>query len=129
MSYTTIRRALDTGLNTWASSYVISVAWPNIKFDGALPYVGVFFLPAETETLGLAVGSADSKQGIYQVSVYTELNGGTQELESIISSLESTFYKGAKFSNVLIEKIWTSAAIKLPEAWSTPVSIQYRVIE
>lgn len=135
MVYGDIITAIESKLASFATTEGVSVAWPNRIFEPSDdPYLAGNLLPSETSVGGLAAGSYQDYQGIYQVDVRVRKNTGTTDQRRLIEGLLTEFSKATLIdindTRVIIEKSWSSGAFEIGDNWmSTPVSIQYRVIK
>lgn len=78
MSYIDTKKALIQQLYTSGIS-PNDIAFENKNFDpsGKTLWYAAYFIPATTEDLGKTPNSADESRGIFQVSVFIELNSVT----------------------------------------------------
>ena len=109
MSYHDTRQALVTQLLAASITGITpgDIATENSDFNpaGKALWLAFYFIPATNDALGKSPGSADEQKGIFQVSVFTELNSlnydltQLQAIDSILSAFQfnsSTVYNGQK---------------------------------
>jgi hypothetical protein len=129
MNYNTILSALETKLNAFATTEGYTVAWPDVSSAPSGAYLEGFLLPAETGFGGLAAGSFEDHQGIYQINVVTPKGGGTADERAMVDNVLTEFSKASKAGDVLIEKSWPSGAFEREDAYRViPVSVRYRYL-
>ena len=87
MSYLDTRQALITKLLatsiTGITSADIAIENGDFKPFSKTKYIGAYFIPASSETTGKEAGAKQEQRGIFQVSIYIKLNGGTYELDQL----------------------------------------------
>ena len=135
--YNTILSALETKLSSFATAQGHYIAWPDVKFpsDSDIsngysggPYLESFILPAETGQGGLAVGSYQDYEGIYQINVVTKKGNGTADSRAMVDAVLSEFSKGSMAGTVQIQKSWVSGSFDRDNAYFVvPVSVRYKV--
>lgn len=76
MSYLDTKQALIQQLINAAIVPTADIAFENKKFDpaGKSLWLAAYFIPASSETTGKTIGSSDEERGIFQVSVFVNLN-------------------------------------------------------
>jgi hypothetical protein len=138
MSYLDTKQALITKLlaTSITGITVNDIAFENNNFNpaGKTKYIGCYFIPASSDTTGKELGAKQEQRGIFQVSVYIKLNGGTyiNEQLQIIDDLLTGFaygststYNGKTVS--ILESTVNSGSEN--EAWyKRDVSINYLII-
>ena len=129
-AYSDIIGAIETKLAAFATANTYPMAWPGVGFTPTdEPYLMGSFIPAETNDVGLAAGSANSYSGIYQVDVRIPKGTGTAVSRTMVDNLLTEFSRGSIYSGVITEKSWASGSFDVDESWySVPVSIRYRSI-
>ena len=126
--YNTILSALETKLSDFATAQGYDVAWPDVKFTPTNAYLESFILPAETGQGGLAVGSYQDYEGIYQINVVTKKGNGTADSRAMVDAVLSEFSKGSMAGTVQIQKSWASGSFDRDNAYFVvPVSVRYKV--
>lgn len=131
MSQALVRRALETALNTWATSASVSVAWENVEFSPApgTAYVRAFMLPAETQQ-GFVAGNHRQYLGVFQVTLCMPEGTGPAAADALVSSLDAAFTTTAPLTAGGVS-VWIikpmSPGPKLPEPglYAIPVSCTY----
>ncbi len=128
--YSSIISALETKLVNFASTKGYDVAIPDMGYTPTTnAYIESFILPAENGFGGLASGSYQDYQGIYQVNVVTPKGGGTADERVMVQAVLNEFSKASKAGIVLIEKSWASGSFERESSWRVvPVSIRYRLL-
>ena len=105
MSYLKVKKALLTQLLTAVS--VNDLALENKKFDPSNKslWYAAYFLPSSSETMGKTSASSDEQRGIFQVSVFIDINrfdyddSELQAIDNILSTFTyntSLVYNGQK---------------------------------
>lgn len=105
MSYLKVKKALLTKLLTAVS--VNDLALENKKFDPSNKslWYAAYFLPSSSETMGKTSASSDEQRGIFQVSVFIDINrfdyddSELQAIDNILSTFTyntSLVYNGQK---------------------------------
>lgn len=92
MSKREIRTAFESRLNAWAKdqSPAIQIAWENISFTPAKPYLRAFLVPASTDSIDLE-GKHRVYTGIFQVNIVGEPGKGPPQVEKIAEDLDKEF--------------------------------------
>lgn len=92
MSKREIRTAFESRLNAWAKdqSPAIQIAWENISFTPAKPYLRAFLVPASTDSIDLE-GKHRMYTGIFQVNIVGEPGKGPPQVEKIAEDLDKEF--------------------------------------
>lgn len=107
MSYLKTKQALITKLLSASVTGItsIDIAFENKNFDpsGKSAWLACYFIPASTESMGKTLSSGDEQRGIFQVSVFVELNSEDydntqcQIIDDVLSEFQystSTVYNG-----------------------------------
>ena len=105
MSYLKVKKALLTQLLTAVS--VNDLALENKKFDPSNKslWYAAYFLPISSDTMGKTSASSDEQRGIFQVSVFIDINrfdyddSELQAIDNILSTFTyntSLVYNGQK---------------------------------
>ena len=100
MSQKTIRAALETALNSWATTNTVAVAWQNRHYTPTVgtKYARAYLLPAEN--LNPTLGDDHYRaMGILQVSLYLPDGPGPGAAEALADSLCAMFARGAAFTS------------------------------
>jgi hypothetical protein len=108
-----------------------SVAWPNVPFSGNPPFLRVFVLPAQTETVGLA--TINRHRGIIQIDCVVAAGGGEIDASDLAGSVIATFPRGAEITSGTTtirvnQQGWAGPGQQEPDRYFVPVSIPYEVI-
>lgn len=92
MSKRQIRTAFESRLNAWANSQstAIPIAWENISFTPAKPYLRAFLVPASTDSIDLE-GKHRMYTGIFQVNIVGEPGKGPPQVDKIAEDLDKEF--------------------------------------
>lgn len=92
MSKRQIRTAFESRLNAWANnqSPAIPIAWENISFTPAKPYLRAFLVPASTDSIDLE-GKHRMYTGIFQVNIVGEPGKGPPQVDKIAEDLDKEF--------------------------------------
>lgn len=130
MSHRKISAALSTHLSTLSG--LPPVAWENAPFkpvSGVL-YLRESYLPGDTVAVGMENSSSDDATGIYQVSVFAEMDQYKLIAQTMAESIASHFARGTNLSyetqKVMITTVDTNAG-SISDGWySIPVSITWR---
>lgn len=97
MSYLNTKQALIQQLLTSGISST-DIAFENKRFDPAnKPYwLACYFIPVLTDTTGKTLASSDEQRGIFQVSVFTELNSVNYDNDQLatIDTILGVFQSG-----------------------------------
>ena len=87
MSYLDTKQALIQKLiaTTITGITAADISYENNDFDpsGKSKFVAGYFIPATSEILGKTGASGNDDRGIFQVSVYVKLNGGTYDNDQL----------------------------------------------
>ena len=105
MSYLDTKQALIQQLLTASGITNADIAFENKKFDPANKsfWLAAYFMPATTDILGKTPASGDEQRGVFQVSVFTELNSTNfdndqlEKVDTVLSAFQfgtSTVYNG-----------------------------------
>lgn len=105
MSYLDTKQALIQQLLTASGITNADIAFENKKFDPANKsfWLAAYFMPATTGILGKTSVSGDEQRGVFQVSVFTELNSTNfdndqlTKIDTVLSAFQfgtSTVYNG-----------------------------------
>lgn len=129
-AYSAILTALETKLKAFADLNGYPVAWPDVDFTPSdQPYLEPFLILSEVGFGGLAAGSFEDNQGIYQINVVTPKGDGTIDQRVMVDAVLSEFSKASKAGAVLIERSWAGPTLEKTGAWNeVPVSVQIRLI-
>mgnify|MGYP003662253815 len=131
MSYLKVKKALLTQLLTAVS--VNDLALENKKFDPSNKslWYAAYFLPTSTDSMGKTSASSDEQRGIFQVSVFIDINRfdyddtQLQSIDDIISAFTyntSLVYNGQKV-DILTSDVNSGSE---SEAWyQRDISINY----
>lgn len=134
MSHLIIKAAFETRLATWAAaqSPPLPVAFENDDFQPTTgTFVAGFLVPAETVSLTLDQTHRQYK-GLYQVSIYGEVDVGTGYLIGLAESLDTIFSPASPLVQSLI-KIYVTRPMSLGPAiqdgghFILPVSFEYHL--
>lgn len=132
MSHRKISAALSTHLSTLPS--LPPVAWENAPFkpvSGTL-YLRENYIPASVSAIGIENSSSDDANGIYQVSVFAELDKYKLIAQTVVDSIASHFARGTALlyesQCVRIETVDVSAALIGGGWYNIPISINWRSI-
>lgn len=130
-----IESALLTRAQAFATAQSLTIGLPNVAFTPpvATPtakYLQASFHPAPTNGLGISSNSTNQLYGLFQVSVYTGLNGGELVGGRIASALLAYF----KFETVVTKDGFSAQVWKQPYRapgmkddtwWCIPVMIPF----
>ena len=131
MSYLKVKKALLTQLLTAVSAN--DLALENKKFDPSNKslWYAAYFLPSSSETMGKTSASSDEQRGIFQVSVFIDINrfdyddSELQAIDNILSTFTyntSLVYNGQKV-DILTSDVNSGSE---SEAWyQRDISINY----
>lgn len=100
MSQKSIRAALETAFNTWASSNTVAVAWQNRPYTPTIgtKHARAYLLPADNQNPTL--GSEHYRAiGIMQVLLYVPDGAGPGAAETLIDSLVLSFKRGQSYTS------------------------------
>lgn len=138
MSYLDTKQALITKLLATSITGITTadIAFENNSFNpkGKTKYIGAYFIPATSETTGKELSAPQEQRGIFQVTVYIKLNGGTyinEQLQIIDDLLTGFAYSSTAAYNGKTVKILESTVNSGSEneAWyKRDVSINYLII-
>ena len=108
-----------------------TIVWPNIPYTGAVPYLRVHILPAETQPLGIANG--DIYKGIIQIDCVTADGIGPAAAATLADTVIGTFVRNTTTTKntTTIRFLRTGSAgpgQQESERYFIPVSIPYEVI-
>ena len=131
MSAALVRRALETALNTWASTNSVQVAWENVEYTptpGTI-YARAHLLPATTITDGLAM-THRGYRGVFQVTLYTPQGTGSAAAHSLAALLDVAFTTAQPLSaaglSVYISRPMTARVAQFDGgAYVVPVDCEY----
>lgn len=89
MSLASVRKALETQLNTTLSGF--AVAWENVAFvpTAGTPYAAPYLLPAQPDNPEM--GPLYTEQGIFQVNLFYPLNAGAKDAQAKAEAIRSAF--------------------------------------
>ena len=115
--YTNIQAALDTKLNTIASSP--SIAWPNTAFEitHGTTYLEPILVSIDSELHTL--NGYKRYSGIYQVNISVPLEKGTSALNALVDEVSTLFSSDRELlsggDRVLVQNISRGPAIRYTE--------------
>ena len=129
MTQRTIRAEIEAKLKTWADakSPQIQIAYENVDFvKPDTTWIQMFLIPAIT-----ANTTVDTKRkthlGMVHFNIYTKLNKGTKESETLAQELIELFPVFPKTGTVSIEQTGSIYNPFNDAVWRvTPVRIRYR---
>lgn len=131
MSKKIVRAALESAVNTWASSHSLTVAWENVSFaPPAGAYIRAFIIPSPTTSESLE--RADRRfSGLLQVDLMMPINGGSGPAEALLESLSAAFnpanvlgFSGVRIN--ILQPASDAAAIVEPNRHVVPVTVPYQ---
>lgn len=110
------------------SGFSHPISWPGIDFT--TPTTGYWiessFFPNVGDQPGLAYDSAELKQGLFQVDVYTRPGSGEIALQEQAQIVADAFPRGTfLIDRVRIIRAYLSASIKMDDRIFIPVTIEY----
>lgn len=132
MSAELVRRALETALDTWATTNGLSVAWENVEFEPTVGtmYARAFMLQADTVSRGIGQTHREYK-GVFQVNLCMPQSTGPAAAQSLVALLDEAFTTTAPLSagglNVWITRPMSAGpAMYDPGLYVVPVSCEYQ---
>lgn len=108
------------------------VVWPNVPFTGKPPYLRLFVLPAQTETVGL--NSIARLRGIIQIDCVVTAGGGeieaSEKAEAVLAELPRLTRIVEGSTTIEINATgWAGPGLQEPDKYFIPVTIPYEVIK
>lgn len=134
MSQQKIRAAYESRLATWAAARTpaLRVQYENVPFTPVQgeTFLRAYLLPAKTANLDVQ-GALTVWTGVFQVSVYAPINGGSGAALGIADELAALFVPNARLTQagLTVQQVTPcSVAPALQDAtnYVVPVSFQYR---
>jgi len=133
MSYLDTKQALIKKLIDSAIVPVGDIAFENDNFDpkGKGLYLAAYFIPASTDMMGKTSTSKDEQRGIFQVSVFANLNSGEydneqlQKIDEVIS--EFSYNSSVVYNNQKVDILSTTvnSGVTLDAWFKRDISINY----
>lgn len=131
MSHQIIQQLFEKGLQLWAQSEGMAIAYPNVQFEppGAA-YLRCFTLPADTASNDLA-GDHELLTGVFQVSVVMQAGAGTDVAGRVCEGLKGQFpiysyLPRDAFKVQVMSKPQRGPLIQGDGEATVPISISYR---
>lgn len=133
MSNKRCRQAIESRLNTWAStrSPALPIAWENVPFNPpSSAYLRGWLLPAQTDSPDLE-GALRTYRGVYQVSVSCPINTGPGEAEGIADELAALFPLNTRLAVTgltlqIVSPVTAAQGVQDGDRYVVPVSFTYR---
>lgn len=97
MSLLDIRSSIEKLIEPWSINNSIDLAWENVRYDpnGNRDFARCYLLPAKTDSLFLEGGDR-RYVGNYYVNLFVKEGTGNARIDSLIATLEDTFYAGRR---------------------------------
>lgn len=108
-----------------------------VENDGQQPpdegiWLQLFYLPDSTASCGKQRTDSDFRDGIFQVSVFQQLNVGISEVMDAAEAIDTYFYHGriltANGQSVQIDRVELEPAFRAGAYWHQPISVYYQAI-
>lgn len=133
MSKRQIRTAFESRLNAWANSQspAIPIAWENISFTPAKPYLRAFLVPASTDSIDLE-GKHRMYTGIFQVNIVGEPGKGPPQVDKIAEDLDKEFPLNMRMAVtdgvvLVYSPMNQGPAMQESDSYTLPVWLRYRM--
>lgn len=132
MTQPRIRAALESRLNTWATTRdpALPVLWQNVTANQpSADHLRAFVMPARIDSLFLD-GKHRGYRGVFQVSVFCVAGTGPKKAEGIAEEIATLFPNALTLTEsglqvVIASPMSMALAIEEPGWYSIPVSCRY----
>ena len=109
----------------------LSVAYPNVKYEGVKPYFRANILPVPTVSLGIQ--ALDRYDGFAQIDVVVKDDTGSIDAAGYVAEILTLFPRNSIITSgttkIRFDVIgWTSPAVQDVDGYFIPVSIPYIVL-
>lgn len=128
MTHATVRKALETAVQTWATSNTQTVQWENTVLDPEpANYVRVNLLPAPTEAPDIEQAGSEYV-GVFQVSIVRQIGEGPGPAEALAASLQSAIGMRLTSGSVVVnmrQRLSPAPPLTEPGRYVLPCSAGY----